>query len=96
MERLLKDYLVRHTDDGGVSYTATCMVCGRIWKSAAVKNSGLSEEEARDNAAKDVSGVFRVCGFCGRPVCGDCFEDVDGILLCVQCGSDLRRRLEEK
>lgn len=92
MQDLLKDHLVEHVQKEGNCFSLTCVICGKAWRSApTIGNCGIGtaliEEAMRHN---------RMCTFCGRPVCLNCFEDVEGISLCVQCGQQLRERLETK
>lgn len=95
MERLLKDCLVECPEGSGICHLVTCTVCGRTWKSATLEKDAACVDGNREAAAKEVSQFIRICNFCGRPVCEACFEDVEGIFLCVQCGEKLRKRLED-
>lgn len=88
MQRLLKDHLVEHQDGETVFFTRTCTVCGGIWRSSAHR------EMNRELAAAEASGTTHMCHFCGRPVCGNCFTDVEGIALCVSCAARLRERMD--
>jgi hypothetical protein len=92
MERLLKDYLVDRTREKENCYSLICAVCGKIWTSTprADQARGADKEAAAHEAADGNS----ICRFCGRPVCLECLEDVEGILLCTQCADKLRQRLE--
>lgn len=94
MERLLKDYLVEHSDDKGTCYLMTCTVCGSVWQSEWMQGEDDPAGVSRESAAREAAEHNCVCPFCGRPVCGRCFEDVEGISLCVQCANKLRERLE--
>ena len=95
MQDLLKDHLVEHVQKEGRCFSLTCTICGTAWRSttATDKSSGrnigteLTEEVLKHN---------RMCTFCGRPVCLNCFEDIERTSLCGQCGQRLRQRLEEK
>ncbi len=92
MQDLLVDHLVEHPQKEGSCFSLTCAICRKVWRSTSVIGkhteleigSAIAEEAMRDN---------RMCTFCGRPVCLNCFEDVEGISLCVQCGQKLRERL---
>ena len=88
MQRLLKDHLVEHQDGETVFFTRTCTVCGAVWRTAARREMG------RELAAAEAGGTTRMCHFCGRPVCGKCFTDVEGIALCVLCAARLRERMD--
>lgn len=92
MEKLLKNYLVEHTDEKGIRFSVTCMVCGESWLSGPMTNKDAGA--ARETAAQEASDSYRVCQFCVRPVCDSCFTEIEGISLCVQCGEKLRRKLE--
>lgn len=87
MERFLKDYLVSDKREKESQYSLICAVCGNVW-------STVTEERDKEAVAYEAAKYNSICRFCGRPVCADCFEDVEGITLCVQCGVDLRKRLE--
>ena len=88
MQGLLIDHLVEHKDPNGVYFTLTCTICGEIWKSDA--RPDMTRTAAAEEAAKQI----RMCPFCGRPVCGNCFTNVEGITLCSQCGQRLQERIE--
>lgn len=96
MERLLKDYLVKHSDEKGTCYLMTCTVCGRVWRSGISQAEDDAPANVRERAAKEAAERNCVCPFCGRPVCQSCFEEVEGISLCVQCANKLRKRLESQ
>lgn len=88
MQDLLKDHLVEHVQGDGKSFSLTCTVCGAVWKSETA--------DGKDDLAvmAEAKKYNRMCPFCGRPVCLHCFEDVEGIVLCTQCGQRLRRRMD--
>lgn len=88
MQGLLIDHLVEHRDGEKINFSLTCTICGTVWKSAALP--GLTRKAAAEEAAKQI----HMCPFCGRPVCENCFANVDGITLCAQCGQRLRERIE--
>ena len=85
MEKLLKDYLVEQQTASGNRYCLTCTLCGRVWESGAM---------SREAAAKEAGDHSHICHFCGRAVCKQCFADVEGIQLCVQCAARLRAKLD--
>ena len=87
MEKLLKDYLVEQQTETGNRYSLTCMLCGSVWK---------SREMSREAAAKEACGNSHICHFCGRAVCKQCFADVEGIQLCIQCAAKLKAKLGAK
>ena len=88
MQGLLIDHLVEHRDGENTCFSLTCTICGTVWKSAALP--GLTRKAAAEEVAKQI----HMCPFCGRPVCENCFANVDGITLCNQCGQRLRERIE--
>jgi len=92
MERLLKDYLVDRTQEKEKGYSLICAVCGKSWTSTVREDQARVDD--KEAAAHEAARSNSICRFCGRPVCSDCFEDVEGIVLCMQCGDKLRRRLE--
>lgn len=87
MEKLLNDYLVEQQTETGSRYSLTCMLCGRVWK---------SREMSREAAAREAGGKSHICHFCGRAVCKQCLDDVEGIQLCVRCAAKLRAKLDIK
>ena len=95
MQGLLKDHLVENADGEQFCYSLTCAGCGMVWKSTPV--SGRSGKEsrlaARKAAAEEAAKQIHMCSFCGRPVCGTCFTDVEGISMCQQCARRLRERV---
>ena len=97
MQDLLKNYLVEHIEDDTLCFSLTCAVCGKQWHSTPV---ALSDPCSPDldiaPICEEVGAHNRMCTFCGRPVCLQCFEDVDGIFLCTQCAKELRKRIETK
>lgn len=86
MQDLLKDHLVEHVQGDVRSFSLTCTVCGAVWKSEAAEDGLAVVTEAKK--------YNRMCPFCGRPVCLNCFEDIEGISLCTQCGQRLRSRMD--
>lgn len=89
MQGLLIDHLVEHTDGEGTWFSMTCTICGAVWMSRSLP--GMN----REKALQEVSEHNRMCPFCGRPVCDNCFVDVNGINLCAQCAQRLRERIGE-
>lgn len=87
MEKLLNDYLVEQQTETGNRYSLTCTLCGRVWK---------SREMSREAAAREAGGKSHICHFCGRAVCKQCLDDVEGIQLCVRCAAKLRAKLDIK
>lgn len=88
MQGLLKDHLVICADSRDTCYCLTCSICGAVWKMTA--HPGMDRISAAQEAAKQA----HMCPFCGRPVCNNCFDDVEGITLCAQCARKLRERIE--
>ena len=88
MQGLLIDHLVEHTDDEKTCFSLICTICGAVWKSNSLPDMD------RNTAAQEAAKRIHMCPFCGRPVCADCFVDVDGISLCAQCGQRLRKRIK--
>ena len=85
MERLLKDYLVEKQLETGTCYCLTCTLCGSVWQ---------SREMSRMDAAREAGMHSHICHFCGRAVCEQCYADVEGIRLCVQCAAKLKAKLD--
>ena len=88
MQGRLKEHLVAHQDGETVFFTRTCTACGEVWHIAP--RQGMNREQA----AAEAGGSTHMCHFCGRPVCGKCFTDVEGIALCVLCAARLRGRMD--
>lgn len=96
MDRLLKDYLVEHTDETGTRLSLTCTLCGKTWMDRCRRLDKSGIYAARESAAKEAGKYSRICSFCGRVVCEDCHVNAEGIRLCVQCSSRLRAKLDGK
>ncbi len=97
MQDLLKDYLVEHIEENSVCFSLTCAVCGSQWHSTPMALSALRNRDLEIATVCEEAGTHnRMCTFCGRPVCLQCFEDVEGIFLCTQCAKELRMRIETK
>lgn len=96
MDRLLKDYLVEHTDETGTRLSLTCTLCGKTWMDRCRRLDKSGIYAARESAAKEAGKYSRICSFCGRVVCEDCYVNAEGIRLCVQCSSRLRAKLDGK
>lgn len=98
MQDLLKDYLVEHIEKDKMHFSLTCAVCGSLWKSSVISVSaqGSHNLDTVDSLREEAKSHNRMCTFCGRPVCLNCFEDVKGIFLCKQCGQRLRTRIDIK
>lgn len=88
MEEILKDHLVDCSDDQGIRFSLTCMVCGGRWMSTVQTTDRRS---AREAAAKEATLHERVCDICGKPVCNACMVDLDGILLCRRCADIVKK-----
>lgn len=88
MQGLLIDHLVERAEGEKTCFSLTCTVCGTVWKSVSLPDMN------RKSAAAEAGKQAYMCPFCGRPVCKNCFVDVDGISLCAQCGQRLRKRIE--
>ena len=97
MQDLLKDYLVEHVEEDTVYFSLTCAICGNQWHSTPMALSALCSRDL-DIAptCEEARAHNRMCTFCGRPVCLQCFENVEGIYLCTQCAKELRMRIETK
>ena len=95
MQDLLKDYLVEYVGEKTKNYSLTCAVCGAVWlsESTPISRDRGCDLEAEISAVEEAKKYNRMCTFCGRPVCLKCFEDVEGIFLCTQCGELLRQRI---
>ena len=98
MQDLLKDYLVEHIGKGERHYSLTCAVCGACWISSTTQilKDRSCDLNAQELAGEEATEYHRMCTFCARPVCLKCFEDVEGIFLCTQCGKRLRDRIDLK
>ncbi len=98
MQGLLKDYLVENGSGGTLCFSLNCSVCGAAWKSTPL--FGLLGKEARltarKTAAEEAVKQNHMCSFCGRPVCGTCYVNVEGISMCKQCAQRLRERVDAK
>lgn len=95
MERLLKDCLLETADESGLYFTRVCTHCGGTWSGQRRFRDKTELAAGREAAAEEAAKSSRVCNFCGQVVCSKCFVNVDGIQLCVQCGSKLKSRLEQ-
>lgn len=96
MERLLKDYLVECTDEKGMYYSLTCTVCGGTWMSRKRDVNQKEMDRGREEAAKEAAEHNHVCHFCGRPVCKECYVEMESINLCLQCGNKLKDKLKSR
>lgn len=96
MQSLLKDHLVKRVDGGQIFFSLTCIACGSEWRFEPVSSQGWKQIrfDARRSAAEEASKWGCICPFCGRAVCLDCFEDVEGIRLCAGCAQRLRERVD--
>ncbi len=95
MQDLLKDHFVERVSDGKRNLSLTCSVCGAVWSNKQPLN-GNTDLEIRKNAVREAMELHRMCTFCARPVCLNCFENVEDISLCVQCGKQLRERVGQE
>lgn len=95
MQDVLKKYLVESAHGGGKCFSLTCAVCGTVWRSTAVEvcTDGDNASRTKEFAVEEAKKYNRMCTFCGRPVCLRCFEDIEGISLCIQCGQTFRKKI---
>ena len=95
MQGLLKDYLVEHGSDNKLCFSLTCSACGTVWKSTPVPGGGKEVRiSARQAAAEEAECRNQMCSFCARPVCKNCYVNVEGISMCKQCAQRLRERVD--
>ena len=90
MQDLLKDHFVERGQGETRSLSLTCSVCGAVWSSKLPMGADIEKSIA------EAMKHNKMCPFCGRPVCLNCFENLEDLSLCVQCGQKLREKLEQK
>ena len=95
----MKDYLIERYSAGQVRFCMNCMVCGDVWQSQPItadrnKDAALIVQ-SKKQAARQAAAQMRCCPMCGNPVCGKCYQVVQGHQMCAKCAEKLFARLKD-